>query len=235
MKDTQNALMIESVKRLCEIERSYRSILETHDRLISKDDFNKLIHLAFEAFELKNKIDLEQAQRDYSHIQIDNKEIAKAFTKIREGEEFQSIRGYKILYKTLYKKDSENENALSTDELSFAALNDDELFQHFHSWFDIGDYYFSKLQVGQIVTTESIPVRVKNYFDEIRETYAFGQTKSCISLCRVLLELCLIDRLSEVQEYKGALEKLRKKGRRKEFTLHDNINFSREHNLLNFA
>ena len=93
----------------------------------------------------------------------------------------------------------EKSNAL---ELNFFTSNFHELFDEFHSWFSVPDYYCRKLRIGPIVTSKSVPSRLSEYFSEIREAYSFGLDKSCASLCRALLEICLLEKVSAIRKLK---------------------------------
>ena len=67
--------------------------------------------------------------------------------------------------------------------------------------FGIIDYYYRKLKIGPIVSSSTLPQNILSYFNEIRETYAFGQYRSSIALCRALLEMTLLDKLKKLKVF----------------------------------
>jgi len=60
----------------------------------------------------------------------------------------------------------------------------------------------------------------------------FGLDKSCISLCRDLLDMSLFDKLIKNAHYSKKLNELKTQKERSEFCLKDNIDFAKEFMLI---
>ena len=62
-------------------------------------------------------------------------------------------------------------------------------------WFDITSYYLAQITIGPIISSFKIPSYLLSYFNEIKETYAFGKYRASVALCRALLEMALYRKL----------------------------------------
>jgi len=232
VQDKRTICFIKKVKRFREIDKNYRHLIEKPYNQQPEERLSELIQLMNEAHKQKNLIELDLSENDYTTLQTDDDEVKETIIELREGEEFDSTSGLKILYQTLNKGHDTESQDFITDNLDFGLLNSDELFEHFHSWFDINDYYISKLRVGPIIASKSVPEELMPYFDEVREAYALNLGIACTSLCRTLLETCVVKELSKIDDYQERLRKLRKKGRRKDFSLFENIRFAFDYGLI---
>jgi len=235
MAEYEKLSLIDKIKEFYKIEEEIKTLIDKPEKsAINSDDFiNKFIHLACNAFEVKNLIELELARDDISNLQIDNRYIKNTLNDIIRNKKFTSINAYKVLQQMRDKEKFEDSNQLIIDELEFSLLNFDELFQDFHTWFDVGDYYYRKLSIGPIITSNSIPEKLVDYFKEVRDAYSYGLEKSCVSLCRALLELCLLDKLTEIDDYTKKVQELkRSEGQKKEFSLSENIYFAKKYMLI---
>jgi 3-methyladenine DNA glycosylase AlkD len=110
----------------------------------------------------------------------------------------------------------------------------DELFDEFHSWFDLVGYYHAKAKIGPIVSASRISnEQVSTYFDEIKEAYAFGQYRSSIALSRALLEMSLFDKLKRKGAFKQSSNKVVSIDVAKEDSLFKFINQAERFGILN--
>ena len=106
------------------------------------------------------------------------------------------------------------------------------LFDEFHSFFDIYGYYEAKCKIGPIISSLHVPGGILSYFEEIKEVFAFGQYRSCIALCRALLEMSLWDRLSRKKVFKDSDSNVTSIDVAKEDNLYKYINLAKYHNIL---
>lgn len=234
VKEDREVDFIEKIKEFIETDKEYYQLLNNHNNLDSRTRFLTLFNLAYKALDLKNLIELDLAQNDLlATIQVDDYEIREAIRKLREHDSFISIEGFENFVNALNELAQSSEDTISK-EVNFARLYSDELFERFCSWFDVIDYYSSRLQVGPIVASQFIPKELIAYFAEIREAYAFGLKRSCISLCRALIELCLTNSLSRIENYQKRLTQTRNRnrGHQKDFSLYDKIEFAHEYHLI---
>jgi hypothetical protein len=169
----------------------------------SEEFMHKAIELAFDAVEKRNKILGEM--HDVSDIQVNDPEVMLTIEKLRKGERFESLIFAQNLADLLNKNIDNYYEQIKT-ELKHYFYEDkyDELWEDFNSWFDIPDYYYRKAQIGAIITSLKLPSNIVAYFDEIKEAYAFGLDKSCISLSRALLEIALYEKLKRKGFFKSS-------------------------------
>jgi hypothetical protein len=98
------------------------------------------------------------------------------------------------------KNDFDDQLPLSAED--FIALNSDQYFEDFISWFDITGYYHSLMIIGPIISSSKVPSHIMNYFCELRKAYAFGQYRASVALCRTLLEMGLYEKLKRKGVFK---------------------------------
>lgn len=169
----------------------------------SEQFMHKAIELAFDAVEKRNQILGEM--HDVSDIQVNDPEVMLTIEKLRKGERFESlIFAQNLAY--LLNKNIDNYYEQIKTELKHYFYEDkyDELWEDFNSWFYIPEYYYRKAQIGAIITSSRLPSNIVNYFNEIKEAYAFGLDKSCISLSRALLEIALYEKLKKKGFFKSS-------------------------------
>lgn len=61
--------------------------------------------------------------------------------------------------------------------------------------FGITEYYYNRFIIAPILISKTSPPGLTGYYNEIRESFACGLFRSSITLCRALLEQCLLDEL----------------------------------------
>lgn len=206
---------------------------KTGDKSGVNNKLIKLVKMVSDANELKQEIELELAKEDYTNIKIENESVTDTLKKLRKGHEFLSIEVYKILCDFINKKADKSDPDSMIPILNIFDISFDDLFEDFHSWFDIRSYYSRKLQVSPLITSNDIPKTLIGYFSEIKESYAYCLYYPSISLCRVVLEICLQDKLSKVKDYQYKEKSLKKTNNKKEFCLFKCIDFAKEYCILN--
>ena len=77
-----------------------------------------------------------------------------------------------------------------------------------------------------------LPETIKTYFEEIKEAYAFGHGRSCIALCRALLEIALFDKLKEKGYFRDTGNKVSKIDLAEEDNLFKYINLAKQVGIL---
>jgi hypothetical protein len=73
---------------------------------------------------------------------------------------------------------------------------------------------------------------MKIYFDEIKEAYAFGLSRSSITLCRALLEMALLDKLKRKGYFKNKKNKIKSIDVAKQDNLYSYINMAKSCRIL---
>lgn len=162
----------------------------------------KSIQLAQEAYTIKNEIKLELSK--ITDLAVHDPQVIRTIDKIKNNKKFYSISFYENIAEML-NKNIENLNeqfGISTREFLMSEKYD-ELFGDFHTWFDVCSYYSDKMEIGAIISSAIVPRKILPYFNEIRETYAFGQLRASIALCRALLEMVLYDKLDRMGAFKN--------------------------------
>jgi hypothetical protein len=190
------------------------------------EDIDTILELITEASSLVDKIKLDLAKYDPDALEIQDNNIRIALKRINGGEKFRSVIAYETILRFL--KEKSNENTSDYEPPDFISDYWNELFRIFHSRFDINSYFYSKLEIGPLITSVSVSPTLKEYFAELREAYAHGLYKSCVAICRTLLEVSLKDGLSKIEKYRNTTDIL-KMGKNKadfEFSLFENISIA---------
>lgn len=231
MKDTDLYFLIK-VREFKKIEQKFiKFTYETktpRNKEESEQFINKSIELAFDAVKKRNLI--LGKMHDVNDIQVNDPEVKIIIEKLRKGERFESLAFAKNLASVLNKDIDNYYEKIKTELKDYFVDKFDELWEDFHSWFYIPDYFYRKAQIGAIITSSKLPSNIVQYFDEIKEAYAFGLDKSCISLSRTLLEIALHDKLKKKGLFKPS--KTISINIAKEDSLHKYINVARKEELL---
>ena len=185
----------------------------------------KAIQLAYDAFTVKSEILYEISE--LSEIRIYDEYVLKLLDRIRKGESFYSISFYEKVF-------DENEE-VPTSMHDFLMQKFDNLFEDFHSWFDLVGYYINKTRIGPIVSSSKVPDHLLAYFDELKETYAFHQYRSSLALCRSLLEMALYDKLKTRGVFKANNPKVTHIDIAKEDNLNRYINIAKWERIISPA
>ena len=215
--------IVRKVERLFDTEQQYLKLIKSSD----SGDAKKIIELITRAVSLMNEIKLALTEHDPDSLEIENDNLRNTLRKVREGERIESVEAYETLREYLKSK-SINEDASELETSDFVENYWNDLFDIYHSRFDINSYFYGKLEVGPIITSSSLPPALKDYFSELREAYAYGLYKACIALCKMILEIGFADCLSKIKEYNNAseLNKIAKNKPNFEFGLFENINIA---------
>jgi len=166
------------------------------------DFLNKALGFSIEAFTTKNDIKMELSK--ITNLAVYDPNVLKTIDKIKNNEKFYSISFYENIAEMLNENiDNWNDKLdLSTREYLFSEKYD-ELFDEFHTWFDVCNYYNAKINIGAIISSAIVPKKILPYFNEIRETYAFEQLRASIALCRALLEMVLFEKLDRLKAFRN--------------------------------
>jgi hypothetical protein len=197
-------IILEQTRKLEKLEKEYLKYSYECKKPANKDEveeyLSKTITIAQEAFIIKNEIQIEFSK--ITDLTIFDPIVLRTIDKIKNNEMFYSILFYENIAEML------NKNIKNWNDKLDVSIHDyllseksDELFDEFHTWFDVCYYYSNKMRVGAIISSSHIPKKVLPYFEEIRETYAFGQLRSSIALCRALLEMILFDKLNRLKAF----------------------------------
>jgi len=198
---------ISKVRKLKELEKSFIKFTyeaKTPETIEDMEEFiNKAYSVASEAFYLRNNIASDFNFREKANLQINDPVVSETLGKIKNKERFVSINFYESLVEDANLK---IENVWDKHDVNIRdymlSKMYDELSEDFHSWFGIIDYYYAKVELGPIISSIKIPQNLRNYFDEIRDAYAFELYRSSISLSRALLEMAIFDKLNRKGVFK---------------------------------
>lgn len=181
------------------IELSYERAKPTPEDF--NEYFSELLKLCCTAYSLWNEIKLDLGQ--VGTLNIVDRDVRAIVRQIREGRDFLVVRQYLTIAQLLNTNLDDLTERLPTDFADFVQERFHDLFDEFHSWFDIGTYYHRKALVGCIVVARPHDPAINQYYSEIREAYAFDCHRACVALCRSLVELVLNDAL----EKRGLLQR----------------------------
>lgn len=234
---SSEALVAEAARKFEALERDFLKYTYESKKPLTDQDLREFIKQALriseEAYQTKQKI-LESFGQ-MSEIRVADPSVQAILEKVRRDEPFYSIAFYESMVEVL------RENAATEEQLPDASdiiadLIDrkwDSLFEDFHSWFSINNYFYAKMKIGPVISSFQVPKHLMVYFDEIRETFAFEQYRAAIALCRALLEMCLYQKLNSRKAFGG------QSGRTvvpiqdiKEDSLFRYINMAQRHRLL---
>jgi hypothetical protein len=197
--------VLENARKLENLEKDFLKFTYETSKPKTKEAlsgfFEEAIRLAAAAFAARNEI-LEDF-KDVTELTIIDKRVLRTLDAIRHDDKFYSIAFHENIAEML-NANAEND----ADRISLSihdVLHDkfDDLFSEFHSWFDIIGYYFDKIKVGPIISSLKVPAHLLSYFDELKESYAFGQYKASTALCRTLLEIAMYDKLKAKGAFKN--------------------------------
>jgi len=166
--------------------------------------FRQIVKLAFRASDLRNEIRGEM--HDVSDVQIIDPDARRTIEKVKAGERFESIAFAESVAVSLNKNIDDPLKHIETGLDFYFSNQYEELEEDFFSWFYLPGYYYNRALCGSIITPSKLPPNIIEYFDEIKEAYAFGLEKACISLCRALLEIALYEKLKSKGAFKKGME-----------------------------
>ena len=230
-------LVLQRVRRLNELEKEFLKFTYETSKPVSDDEaitfISKAFHIAYEAFTTKDEIFDEI--RDLSELRIHDRNALMLLDRLRKGDPFYSISFYESTAKSINidKANGAEEVPISIED--FLMQKFDDLLSDFHSWFDLIGYYVDKTIIGPIISSSKVPDHLLAYFNELKETYAFGQYRSSLALCRVLLEMALYDKLKARGEFNGKNSKITQIDVAKEDNLNRYINIAKWKHLISSA
>lgn len=100
------------------------------------------------------------------------------------------------------QNDSTNKQISHKEFLTFASeMWRDEYFL-IQGEDDILEYWNRLIEIGPLLVDKSVPQNVKDYYHEMRMSYANDLTLSCLALCRALIEASLHDLLTKKGVFK---------------------------------
>ena len=182
--------------------------------------FEESMRLAAMAFTAKNEI--LEAFKDVTELTIIDKRVLKTLDAIRYGNKFYSITFYENVAEMLNVNTENDADIISLSIHDVLHDKFDDLFSEFHSYFDVVGYFFEKIKIGPIISSLKIPAHLLSYFNELKESYAFGQYKASTALCRSLLEIALYEKLKARGVFKNKNPKV------------TNIDVTKEDNLCRY-
>jgi len=185
------------VRKLKSIEENYLKIFYEYNIPSEKEGklqyLKNIVNVCAEAHRLRYKICYES--QDINNLQLSDVEAKKVLRDIRDDKDkFYSVRCYENILSECNTREGEDKYPI---DMSEQLLGDENCLMDFHSCFDLTGFYIRSIKVGPIISSSHISKSVSDYFLEIRKTYAFEQYRSCIALCRSLLEMSLYDKLKK--------------------------------------
>ena len=195
-------ILFSKILKLNEIDNGFISSIRLLEPL-SKDFFEKIIESVLVACDLEDQIKLILSRDEILFIETQSQEIKVTLDRIKNGEKLKCVKFYEGMLEVLKNKDV---NLLELYLPDFFETNWDNLFSVYFEEKDIRDYYYRKLEIGLIVSSDSLPKELTQYFTELKETYFYSLEKACLSLCRTLLEIALKDRLNKNEQYQNAVK-----------------------------
>lgn len=224
-------LVLKRVRRFEELEREFLRFTYEVSKPLTTDEAKAFIGEAFqiaaEAFSIKNEI-LDEFQ-ELSELRINDNNALRLLDSIRQGKSFNSILFYESIGKMINARTVSAADKAVTSTYDVWIEKFDDLFSDFHSWFDLAGYYFDKTIIGPLISSSKVPDHLIRYFDELKETFAFGQYMSSIALCRALLEMALYEKLSVSGAFKS---KDAKNIAARKYNLNDYIDLARCQNIM---
>lgn len=202
--DELEIVILNKVRELDSLEREYLKYSYECKKPGNSKELEAFLRnalgLAQKAFVLKNEIKIEFTK--ITDLAVDDPSALKIIDKIKNDEKFYSISFYENIAE-MVNKDIDNWNDRIDLSIRDYLLSEkyDKLFAEFHTWFDVCNYYDAKMSIGAIISSAIVPEKIKPYFDELRETYAFEQHRASIALCRALLEMALFEKLSRLKAF----------------------------------
>ncbi len=222
------------VRRLDQLERSFLKFTYEAKLPGNKQDFGeylqKGLEISAEAFEIKNEI-LSDFHKITS-LTIHDPNALRILDKVKRNEKLYSVSFYEGLAELVNKKAKSWNDRWEITIEDFLVSGDEDLFDEFHSWFHVYGYYAAKCKIGPIISSFHIPENMIDYFEEVRETFAFGQYRASIALSRALLEMALFDRLNRKKVFKDRSPKVISIDVAKEDNLYSYINLARSYKII---
>jgi len=206
--------MAENIEQLLKAFQSYDNqyniILSNRGNNITKTKFSKLIKTSINAFNTYQKIQLLLG--DYTSLQLDDPQLIDLFNKVRNGKKFHSISGYHLIYQELIT-DTDDSTNFSGDITDLIETMPENLDEKFHEIYSTWQYSLERIAIGPILVNDKIPNWIVKYFNEIREAFAFQLYRSCLALCRSLLEVLLFESIKDTKYYNQLKSEKRSQGR----------------------
>lgn len=226
--------ILKKVRELNSLERDF--IRFTYESKKPEDDsqleawFREAVAISAKAFDVKNEILTEF--HDTTVLSIHDNEVLKTLDIIRRNKKMYSIAFYENFAAFVNEKFENWQDKLDLTLTDYLGSSKGNLFDEFHSFFDIYGYYEAKCKIGPIISSLQVPEGIIAYFEEIKEVFAFGQFRSCIALCRALLEMSLWDRLNRKKVFTDSDSNVTSIDVAKEDNLYKYINLAKYNKIL---
>lgn len=185
------------LRDLDKIEKEYNRMYLEEGFPTNFEKFSQYAMDWFKASSIEEKIK-DHLSRN-TNIIIHDTALSNILNRIRDGKESPCI--------AIYNKLTE---IIQGTEDDYDKYSNDALLE-FTGQYDHVKYYLRKRQIGALISMYEIKDTLKDLFFEIRELYALSLDKSCITLCRAILEKALRIKLNN---YKDELSELINKGNR---------------------
>lgn len=227
-------IVLQNVRKLDELEKKFLKFTYETKKPQTSEEFKSFveesIQMAGDAFNTKN--DILEYFININELNIYDKNVLNSLDSIRNGKKFSSISFYEDCMRMFNNGKENSVDKVSTFFKEVLANKFDDLFSDFHTWFDVVGYYFDKITIGPIISSSKVPNHILSYFEELKETYAFRQYRSSIALCRALLEMALLHKLTAKGAFKTVNTKVTKIDVAKEDNLNRYINMAKWNKIL---
>ena len=156
----------------------------------------KLYSLCSDGFSLW--IEIRKELGEIVVIDVIDREIIKSLKNIRDdhdGDNWYVIKQYRTMT-NIFNSNITNDNDKFPESMEDYVYEDfNDLAVNFHGLYDVSGYFVRRIMVGCIIVHHKQNQSINSYYSEIRETYAFGLHRSCLALCRALIEMVLHEEL----------------------------------------
>lgn len=235
MKKISDIEYIEKIRKFGQLDRKFLKYMYEFQKPHNKQEldifFKQAVELALESYEKFREIEVHFY--DFSNLIVHDPTIIKILDQIRDKEKFYSVSFCEEIVKLNRKRDNKFEELDITITLhDYLSLQFDDIFDEFNTWFSVIDYYYSKIKIGPIISSNHIPPNIIVYFNELRETFAFYQYRASIIMCRAILEMALFDSLLRKKIITKNVPKVTPIDISREDKLHSFIRIARKNNIL---
>jgi len=226
--------ILDNVRKLDKLEREFRRFTYETSKPQTPAELSAFLdeamRTAADAFNTRSEI-LEHF-KEVAELQIQDRQALRLLDSLRRGDKLYSVAFHENVVEMLNEKTESRADKVATSLYDVLYAKFDDLFSHFHSCFDVLGYYSSKIVIGPIIASSKVPSPLLSYFDELRETYAFGQYRASVALCRALLEMALYRKLKARGAFKDKNSKVISIDVRREDSLDHYINTAKWENIL---
>ena len=199
--------LVNKTSEFVRLDQECKRLSYEHVKPRDHDEFleymQKLYSLCSDGFSLW--IEIRKELGEIVVIDVIDHEIRKNLKNIRDdrdGDNWYVVRQYKSITNLLNSNATKDNDKFPESMEDYVYENFYDLTLKFHDLYDVSQYFVRCTMIGCIIVHHEQNQSINNYYSEIRETYALGLHRSCLALCRVLIEMVLHDEL----ERKGKLK-----------------------------